>query len=116
MRTGLAGLDQLSHTSGVVAAIISSPRGARASIDVERRGTDLRALGMGVTVGASTLLSKGNLIDSVSLLELLMDFSEVCPSTSTVAAEEAQLTRSPLEGLAERLDFLGVGLLTGVKD
>ena len=74
MRTGLAGLDQLSQTSGVVAAIISSPRGARASIDVERRGRDLRALGMGVGVAT---LSKGNLMDSVSLFELLIDFSDV---------------------------------------
>ena len=107
------GLDQLSQTSGVVAAIISSPRGARASIAVESRGTELRALGIGVGV---LTLSKGNLMDSESLLLLLIDFSEVWPSTSTVAADEAQLTRSPLEGLAAKLDFLGVGLLTGVEE
>ena len=72
----MAGLDQLSQTSGVVVAIISSPRGARASIDVDKRGKELRALGIGV--GMSTaLVSKGNLMDSVSLLELLIDFSEV---------------------------------------
>jgi hypothetical protein len=108
----LAGFDQLSQTSGVVAAIISSPRGARASIDVESRGIELRALGMGV--GASKfdatdlVSSKGNLIDGRELALDLIDFSEVWPSTSTVAADEAQLTRSPLEGLTEKLDFLGI--------
>jgi hypothetical protein len=113
---GVAGFDQLSQTSGVVAAIISSPRGARASIDVERRGIALRALGMGAGVSildATDLVSsKGNLMDGRELAfdSALIDFSEVWPSTSTVAADDAQLTRSPLEGLTERLDFLGEGL------
>ena len=57
----------------------------------------------------STLVSsKGNLMDSVSLLQLLIDFSEVWPSTSTVPADEAHLTRSPLERLTEKRDFLGI--------
>ena len=59
---------------------------------------------------------KGNLIDSASLLLFLIDFCEVWPSTSTVAADEAQLTHRPLWGLVERLDFLGVGWLTGVDE
>ena len=93
---GLAGFDQPSHTSGVVAAIISSPQGVRASIDVERYGIELRALGKGAGASTTLVRSKGNLIDSVSLLLLLIDFCEVWPSTSTVAADEAQLTRRPL--------------------
>jgi len=115
MRTGFAGLDQLSQTSGVVAAIISSPRGARASIEVEIRGIELRALGMEVGV-STTLVSNGNLIDSVSVLQLLIDFSDLWPSSSTVAADEAQLTRSPLEGLVEKLDFLWMGLIAEVEE
>lgn len=122
----MAGFDQLSQTSGVVAAIISSPRGARASIDVERRGIELRALGMGVgvsildTTDLVSSESKGNLMDGseLALDSALIDFSEVWPSTSTVAADEAQLTRSPLEGLTEKLDFLWIGLRTfeGVEE
>lgn len=114
MRKGSAGFDQLSQISGVVAAIISSPWGARDSIDVERRGKELRALGMGVGMMLDTAdlvsSSKGNLIDGTELAldSALTDFSEVWPSTSTVPADEAQLTRRPLEGLVEKFDFLGL--------
>jgi hypothetical protein len=120
------GFDQLSQTSGVVIAIISSPRGARAPIDAERRGREVRALGIGVgvsTLDATELVSKGNLIDGREESSLpsikfplvfdavSIDFSEAWPSTSSVAADEAQLTRNPfLEGPAERLDFLSIGL------
>ena len=93
---GLAGFDQPSHASGVVAAIISSLQGVRASIDVERYGIELRALGKGAGASTTLVRSKVNLIDSVSLLLLLIDLCEVWPSTSTVAADEAQLTRRPL--------------------
>jgi hypothetical protein len=93
------GFDQLSQTSGVVMAIISSPRGARAPIDAERRGIEVQAL---VGVLTTDLVS----IDAVSI-----DFSEAWPSTSSVATDEAQLTRNPfLEGPGERLDFLSIGL------
>lgn len=115
----MAGFDQLSQISGVVVAIISSPWGARASIDVERRGIALRALGIGIGMILDTTdlvsSSKGNLMDGRELAfdSALIDFSEVWPSTSTVAADDAQLTRSPLEGLTERLDFLG--LSTGLR-
>ena len=76
------GFDQLSQVSGVVVAIISSPRGARASIDVERRGIEVRALGMGVgvsTLDATDLLSNGNLMDGREELceSVLINFSEV---------------------------------------
>ena len=80
-RKGLVGFDQLSQISGVVVAIISSPRGARASIEVERRGAEMRTLGTGVGVSmvdAIDLVSKGNLIDGRELLFdcVSIDFSE----------------------------------------
>ena len=62
MRIGLAGLDQLSQISGRSRYHLVS---TGCTIDVESRRMDLQALGMGV----STLVSsKGNLMDSVSLL------------------------------------------------
>ena len=114
------GFDQLSQMSGVVAAIISSPRGARGSIDAERRGTEVRALGIGVGVSmldATDLASKGNLMDGRELFfdSVSIDFSEACPFASTVAADEAQLTRKPLEGLMEKLDFLSMGLRSFIE-
>lgn len=113
-KKGSADFDQLSQTSEVVAAIISSPRGARASIDAERRGTEVRALGIGAgasMLDATDLVSKGNLMDGRELLfeSVWMDFSEGWPFASTVAADEAQLTRKPWEGLIEKLDFLLIG-------
>ena len=108
MRKGLAGFDQLSQVSGVVIAIISSPRGARAAIDAERRGTEVRALGIGVGV---SMPSNGNLMDGSELVDsAFIDFTDIWPSSSSVAADEAQLTRNPLGGLTEKLDFLGIGL------
>ena len=112
-RKGFVGFDQLAQTSGVVVAIISSPRGARVSIDVDRRGTEIRALGIGDGVSmldATDLASKGNLIDGRELFFdwVSIDFSEAWPFASTVAADEAQLTRNPLEGLTEKLDFLSI--------
>ena len=86
VRRELAGFDQLSQTSGVVEAIISSPRGARASIDVESRGTVLRALGGGVSDADALKLdttdlvsSKGNFIDGRELAfdPALTDFTDV---------------------------------------
>jgi len=114
------GFDQLSQISGVVVAIISSPRGARASIDVERRGIEVRALGIGVGVSmldAIDFVSKGNLTDGRELLfdSISSDFSEVWPFASTVAADEAQLTRNPLEGLTEKLDFLSIGFRSFIE-
>ena len=112
------GFDQLSQISGVVAAIISSPRGARSPIDVERRGIEVRALGIGSGVSmldAIDLVSNGNFMDGRELVfdsvSIASDFSEAWPFTSTVDADEAQLTRSPFLGEpAEKLDFLSIGL------
>ena len=73
---GLAGFDQPSHTSGVLAAIISSPRGARASIDVERRGIELRALGMGAGASTTLVRSKGE-FDRFRVAFAAFDFCEV---------------------------------------
>ena len=89
-------------------AIISSPWGARAAIDVERRGTEVRALGIGVGVG----VSNGNLMDGSEPVvdSAFIDLTDIWPSSSSVAADEAQLTRNPLGGLTEKLDFLGIGL------
>ena len=95
----------------MVTAIISSPRGARASIDAERCGIEVRALGIGVG-----MVSKGNLMDGRELAfdPVSINFSEAWPSTSSVAADEAQLTRSPFEGLAEKL---GIGeFFTGLEE
>jgi len=47
--SGYSGCAQLKATSGVVAAIISCPRRARDSMEKDNRGTDVRALGTGLT-------------------------------------------------------------------
>jgi len=56
---------------------------------------------------AIDLVSKGNLMDRIELAfdPVSINFSEAWPSTSSVAADDAQLTRNPFEGLAEKLGF-----------
>jgi hypothetical protein len=73
---------------------------------------EVRALGTGVGVSMLELSSKGNLMDGRELLfdSVSINFSEAWPFVSTVAADEAQLTRNHLEGLTEKLDFLWIGL------
>ena len=97
-------------------AIISSPWGARASIEAERCGIEVRA-GVGMSIlGAIDLASKGNLIDGreLALDPVSINFSEAWPSTSSVAADEAQLTRNPFEGLAGELGI--GGFFTGLEE
>jgi hypothetical protein len=63
----------------VVVAIISSARGARAAIDVERCGVEVSALGIVATLDATDLVSsKGNLMERRELAfePVLISFSE----------------------------------------
>jgi hypothetical protein len=56
------------------------------------------------------LVTKRNLTDGgePAFDSVFIDFSEASPFTLT-GADEAQVTRNPLEGLAEKLDFPWVG-------
>ena len=120
--SGSSGCAQLKATSGVVAAIISCPRLARGSMEKDKRGTEVRALGIGPMrfsfEGSGENagdLGEGDVSECIKACDeraLIMDSAsrglrDPLPLTSSVDIEDAQLTRLPFEGLEDRPDLRG---------
>jgi len=120
--SGLSGYAQLKATSGVVAAIISCPRLARGSMEKDKRGTEVRALGIGPrrfsfedsgeNAGDLGDGDASECIGACGERALMMDSAskglrDPLPLTSSVDIEDAQLTRLPFEGLEDRPDLRG---------